>query len=73
MIHTPRPEHDKLKKDLEADIKAYLQQGGKVEQVPQGASKQVDMTNGWKEGFSINDNVGFAKKKPYKPAKRVIP
>jgi hypothetical protein len=64
MKHEPRIERDKLTTTLADDIKAYLSAGGKVKEVPRGASVKVDMTNGWKQGFCINDNVGFGKKRP---------
>lgn len=64
MIHSISPEKDRLKRELEQQIKQYQESGGKIDVRRPGESVQVDMTNGWKEGFSINDNVGFGKKTP---------
>ena len=64
MMHSPRPEKDRIKKELAEQIKQYQANGGKIDVRQPGESVMVDMTNGWKEGFSINDNVGFGKKTP---------
>lgn len=66
MINSPRQEKDRLKRELADQIKRYQEQGGKIQEVPRGESRPVDMTNGWVEGFSINDNVGFGRRSPYK-------
>ena len=59
-----KSEQDVIKKRLEADIQKYLATGGKIDIRKQGESKQVDVTNGWAEGFCIDDNVGFSRKRP---------
>lgn len=59
-----KSEQDAIKQRLEADIQKYLATGGKIDVRAQGESKQVDVTNGWAEGFCIDDNVGFGKKRP---------
>ena len=59
-----KSEQDAIKKRLEADIQKYLATGGKIDIRKQGESKQVDVTNGWAEGFCIDDNVGFSRKRP---------
>lgn len=63
-----KPEKDRIKRELAEQIKRYQEQGGKIQEVPRGESRPVDMTSGWVEGFSINDNVGFGRKKPIKRA-----
>jgi len=59
-----KAEQDAIKQRLEADIQKYLATGGKIDVKARGESKQVDMTNGWHDGFCIDDNVGFGKKRP---------
>jgi len=59
-----KSEQDAIKQRLEADIQKYLATGGKIDVKARGESKQVDMTNGWHDGFCIDDNVGFGKKRP---------
>lgn len=55
-------EDNAIKQRLEDDIRKYLSSGKDIEQVPMGKSTQIDVTNGWAEGFSIDDNVGFSRK-----------
>ena len=57
-------ENHVIREQLEQDIKRYLASGGKIDVKARGESKQVDMTNGWHDGFCIDDNVGFGKKRP---------
>jgi hypothetical protein len=64
MTMSYKSEQDAIKQRLEADIQKYLATGGKIDVRAQGESKQVDMTNGWHDGFCIDDNVGFGKKRP---------
>ena len=57
-------ENKAIKQQLEEDIKKYLAAGKQIEKVPVGKSTKIDVTNGWAEGFSIDDNVGFGRKLP---------
>lgn len=59
-----KSEQDAIKKRLEADIQKYLATGGKIDVRQPGESTQLDVTNGWAEGFCIDDNVGFGRKVP---------
>lgn len=59
-----KSEQSEIRQRLEADIQKYLATGGKIDVRAQGESKQVDVTNGWAEGFCIDDNVGFSRKRP---------
>ena len=49
---------------LEADIKAYLSAGNKIDVRKPGESVPVDATNNWPLGFYNEDNVTFTKKVP---------
>ena len=57
-------ENQVIREQLEEDIRRYLASGGKIDVRQPGESKQVDVTNGWAEGFCIDDNVGFGRKVP---------
>lgn len=48
-------QRDRLK--LEADIKAYLSQGGKVKQLEWGESKDSPKDGHWCKGFNITDTA----------------
>lgn len=57
-------ENQVAREQLEADIKAYLSAGGKIDVRKPGESVPVDATNNWPVGFYNEDNVTFTKKVP---------
>jgi hypothetical protein len=57
-----KSEQDAIKQRLEADIKKYLESGGKIDVRQPGESVAVDATDEWPQGFSNDDNITFGKK-----------